>query len=176
MQPPRFDVLARHEAREVMEQLLSGRVGDQQIVELLLAMRDKGETAAEVVGFAEVMRAQAKQILAEAGVKVESLIDSRALLDTCGTGGDNAGTWNISTAAGLVIAALGVPVAKHGNRAQSSKSGAADVLAALGVNIDCDIEFVERSLWEANCGSLRPPRHHENGPACSGWCLEPRYG
>ncbi|MGH6914946.1 MAG: anthranilate phosphoribosyltransferase, partial [Geminicoccales bacterium] len=81
-------------------------------------------------------------------------------IDTCGTGGDGVGTWNISTAASLVVAACGVPVAKHGNRGLSSKSGAADVLAALGVNIDCHPALLKKALWEAGICFLMAPRHH----------------
>ncbi len=156
----RGEGLARDEAREVMEQLLSGRVGDQQIVELLVAMRDKGETAAEVVGFAEVMRAQAKQVLADAGVKVESLIDSGALLDTCGTGGDRKGTANVSTATALVVAAAGVPVAKHGNRSISSRCGSADVLEALGVAIDLPLATIPACLEKTGMVFLFAPHLH----------------
>jgi len=81
-------------------------------------------------------------------------------IDTCGTGGDAAGTWNISTGAALVVAACGVPVAKHGNRGLSSKSGAADVLGALGVNIDADMALIKQALWEANICFMMAPRHH----------------
>jgi anthranilate phosphoribosyltransferase len=81
-------------------------------------------------------------------------------IDTCGTGGDAAGTWNISTGAAIVVAACGVPVAKHGNRGLSSKSGAADVLGVLGVNIDADMVLVKQALWEANICFMMAPRHH----------------
>ncbi|HUZ45394.1 MAG TPA: anthranilate phosphoribosyltransferase [Terriglobia bacterium] len=156
----RREGLDRHEARDVMELLLSGRVEDEQIVALLIAMRDKGETAAEVVGFAEVMRAQAKQVLADAGVRVEALIDSQALLDTCGTGGDRKGTANVSTATALVVAASGVPVAKHGNRSISSRCGSADVLEALGVAIDLPLETIPACLEKTGMVFLYAPHLH----------------
>ncbi len=156
----RGEGLERHEARNVMEQLLSGRVQDENIVALLIAMRDKGETAAEVVGFAEVMRAQAKQVLADAGVRVEALIDSGSLLDTCGTGGDRKGTANVSTATALVVAASGVPVAKHSNRSISSRCGSADVLEALGVAIDLPLETIPACLEKAGMVFLYAPHLH----------------
>jgi anthranilate phosphoribosyltransferase len=114
-----------------------------------MALRVRGETVDEIAGAAKVMRAKALSVKAPRGA-----------IDTCGTGGDASGTFNISTGAALVVAAAGVPVAKHGNRALSSKSGSADVLAALGVNIDADMELVEKSLNEANIGFLMAPRHH----------------
>jgi len=156
----RSEGLSRHEARDVMEQLLSGRVQDEQIVALLVALRDKGETTAELVGFAEVMRAQAKQVLADAGVRVEEFIDSEALLDTCGTGGDRSGTANVSTATALVVAASGVPVAKHGNRSISSRCGSADVLEALGVSIDLPLENIPACLEKVGMVFLYAPHLH----------------
>lgn len=152
--------LERGEAHSVMEELLSGRAQDDQIVELLVALRDKGETTAELVGFAEVMRAQAKQVLADAGVKVEEFIDSKALLDTCGTGGDRRGTVNVSTATALVVAAAGVPVAKHGNRSISSRCGSADVLEALGVAINLPLEEISRCLNHVGMVFLFAPHLH----------------
>jgi anthranilate phosphoribosyltransferase len=109
----------------------------------------RGETVDEIAGAAKVMRAKALSVKAPKGA-----------IDTCGTGGDARGTYNISTGAAIVVAACGVPVAKHGNRALSSKSGSADVLAALGVNIDADMSLVEKSLNEVGIGFLMAPRHH----------------
>jgi anthranilate phosphoribosyltransferase len=152
--------LERQEAHSVMEELLSGRVPDEQIVALLLALRNKGETAAEIVGFAEVMRAQARQVLADAGVRVEEFIDSQALLDTCGTGGDSRGTANVSTATALVVAGCGVPVAKHGNRSISSRCGSADVLEALGVAIDLPLSHIPGCLEKAGMVFLFAPHLH----------------
>ena len=132
----RREDLPRAEARAVLEQLLSGSVPDAEIMTLLVALRDKGEQMEELVGFAEVMRAKASEGLRQAGVDVESLQQGGPLLDTCGTGGDEKGTFNVSTATALVAAAAGVRVAKHGNRSISSRCGSADVLEALGVKID----------------------------------------
>jgi len=109
----------------------------------------RGETVPEIVGAVRAMRGKMLRIDAPAGT-----------VDTCGTGGDGAGTLNISTGAAIVTAASGVPVAKHGNRAASSKTGAADVLAALGVNIDADMGLVKEALWKANICFLMAPRHH----------------
>jgi anthranilate phosphoribosyltransferase len=152
--------LERQEAHAVMEELLSGRVPDEQIVAMLLALRDKGETTAELVGFAEVMRAQAKQVLADAGVRVEEFINSQAVLDTCGTGGDRRGTANVSTAAALVVAGCGVPVAKHGNRSISSRCGSADVLEALGVAIDLPLTHIPACLDQVGMVFLFAPHLH----------------
>ena len=152
--------LERRKAHAVMEELLSGRVPDEDIVALLLALRDKGETTAELVGFAEVMRAQAKQVLADAGVRVEQFIDSQALLDTCGTGGDQRGTANVSTATALVVAGCGVPVAKHGNRSISSRCGSADVLEALGVAIDLPLSKIPACLEKVGMVFLFAPHLH----------------
>jgi anthranilate phosphoribosyltransferase len=152
--------LERQEAHAVMEVLLSGRALDKQIVALLLALRDKGETTAEVVGFAEVMRTHARQVLADAGVHVEEFIDSQALLDTCGTGGDSRGTANVSTATALVVAGCGVPVAKHGNRSISSRCGSADVLEALGVAIDLPLSHIPACLDRVGMVFLFAPHLH----------------
>jgi len=152
--------LERQEAHAVMAELLSGRTPDEQIVSLLVALRDKGETAAEIVGFAEVMRAQAREVLRDAGVRVEAFVDSKALLDTCGTGGDRSGTANVSTATALVAAAAGVPVAKHGNRSISSRCGSADVLEALGVAIDLPLEHIPACLDHVGMVFLFAPHLH----------------
>src|SRR5882762_6365087 len=122
--------LSRSEANAAMEELLSGRVSDSQIVALLAALRIKGETVEELVGFATAMRHHAQPIFDS------SRAPQGMLVDTCGTGGDAKGTFNISTAAAFVVAGAGVRVAKHGNRSFSSKCGSADVFEALGVNIN----------------------------------------
>jgi anthranilate phosphoribosyltransferase len=114
-----------------------------------MALRVRGETVDEITGAARTMRAKALTIDAPPGT-----------IDTVGTGGDASGTFNISTASALVVAGCGVPVAKHGNRAFSSRSGAADVLTALGVNIDADMAVVRRCLWEVGICFLMAPRHH----------------
>ena len=141
--------LTLDQARAAFDIMMSGNATPSQMGGFLMALRVRGETVEEITGGAEAMRGKALTINAPPGA-----------IDTCGTGGDAAGTWNISTAASLVVASLGVPVAKHGNRALSSKSGAADVLMALGVNIDCDMSLVRQALWEANIGFLMAPRHH----------------
>ncbi|MGA3324148.1 MAG: anthranilate phosphoribosyltransferase [Terriglobia bacterium] len=152
--------LTRAEARAVMQQLLSGSVPDEEIVAFLAALRDKGEQADELVGFAEEMRAHATETLRAAGVKLESISHQEPLLDTCGTGGDGRGTFNVSTAAALVAAAAGVRVAKHGNRSISSHCGSADVLEALGVAIDLPFERIPACLEEVGMVFLFAPRLH----------------
>ncbi|MGD1101560.1 MAG: anthranilate phosphoribosyltransferase [Terriglobia bacterium] len=152
--------LTRDEARAVMQQLLSASVPDEEIVAFLAALRDKGEQADELVGFAEVMRAHAAETLLAAGVRVESISHREPLLDTCGTGGDGRGTFNVSTAAALVAAAAGVRVAKHGNRSISSRCGSADVLEALGVAIDLPLERIPACLGEVGIVFLFAPRLH----------------
>jgi anthranilate phosphoribosyltransferase len=114
-----------------------------------MALRVRGETIEEITGAVRVMREKALRVAAPEDA-----------IDIVGTGGDASGTLNISTGAAIVVAAAGVPVAKHGNRALSSKCGSADVLAALGVNIDADIALVERAIREARIGFLMAPRHH----------------
>jgi anthranilate phosphoribosyltransferase len=128
---------------------MSGNATPSQMGGLLMGMRVRGETVDEITGAARIMRSKALAIDAPPGT-----------IDTVGTGGDSSGSFNISTATGLVVAGAGVPVAKHGNRAFSSKSGAADVLTALGVNIECEMEVVRRCLWEVGICFLMAPRHH----------------
>jgi anthranilate phosphoribosyltransferase len=142
--------LARDEARAVMEEVMRGEATPAQIGGLLVALRLKGETVDEIAGCAEAMRAH---VLA-----VHPQRDD--LVDTAGTGGDGARTFNISTAAALVAAAAGAGVAKHGNRAVSSSSGSADVLEALGFDLDLDVAHIERSIDELGFGFLFAPTHH----------------
>jgi len=128
--------LARFEAQQVMSDIMDGVASPIQIGALITALRMKGETSDEITGFAQTMRSKANHVITE----------QANLLDTCGTGGDGANTFNISTASALVAAAGGIRVAKHGNRAMSSKSGSADVLEALGVIIDLDGEQAAECL------------------------------
>jgi anthranilate phosphoribosyltransferase len=142
--------LSRAEAREVMGVIMRGDATPAQIGGFLVALRLKGETADEIAGCAEAMRAH---VLA-----VKPKRDD--LVDTAGTGGDGAGTFNISTAAALVAAAAGAAVAKHGNRAVSSSSGSADVLESLGFLLELPAERIERSIDELGFGFLFAPSHH----------------
>ena len=141
--------LSVEEAEAAFTVLMSGDATPAQIGALLMALRVRGETVDEITGAVRAMRAKALHVAAPKGA-----------IDIVGTGGDGAGTFNISTGAALVVAACGVPVAKHGNRALSSKCGAADVLAALGVNLEADLPLVERAIHEAGIGFLLAPRHH----------------
>ncbi len=152
--------LTREEARAVMEELLSGSVADPDILSFLVALRDKGEKTSELVGFAEVMRARAAELLRQAGVRVEEIGRGSPMLDTCGTGGDGKGTFNVSTATALVAAAAGVRVAKHGNRSISSRCGSADVLEALGVALDLPLEHIPACLDEVGMVFLFAPHLH----------------
>src|SRR6201981_4111906 len=145
--------LTRGEAREVMAEVLTGSCTDAQIAALLIALRMKGETVEEIVGFAEAIRAAATPLPISAasaldlsGTGRDALADS--LVDTSGTGGDACGTFNISTATAFVTAGAGVRVAKHGNRSISSKCGSADVMEALGVNIQLSPERAAHCLRE----------------------------
>lgn len=147
--------LARAEAGSVMEQILSGGLSTEQIAALLVALRAKGETVDEVVGFATVMRQHATSIF-PAGHKILS----EALVDTCGTGGDARGTFNISTVVAFVVAGAGVRVAKHGNRSTGGRSGSADVLEALGVKIDLPTARVAQAIEEIGIGFLFAPAMH----------------
>ncbi|MGH9470508.1 MAG: anthranilate phosphoribosyltransferase [Terriglobia bacterium] len=152
--------LTRPEARGLMSELLSGRVPDDEIVAVLAAFRDKGETFDEVAGLAEVMREQASAVLRQAGVDAEKLADGGPLLDTCGTGGDGKGTFNVSTATALVAAAAGARVAKHGNRSISSRAGSADVLEALGVSIEIPLCRLPECLERTGFVFLYAPHLH----------------
>ncbi|MDA0654246.1 MAG: anthranilate phosphoribosyltransferase [Proteobacteria bacterium] len=133
---------------EAFDIMMSGEATPSQIGAFLMALRVRGETVDEITGAATVMRAKALPIDAPANA-----------IDVVGTGGDQSGSYNVSTATALVVAGCGVPVAKHGNRAMSSKCGSADVLAALGVNIECDAALVQKSLEAGVCFMLAP-RHH----------------
>src|ERR1700757_5173199 len=128
--------LSREEARSVMSEVLAGKCTDAQIAALLVALHMKGETVEEMVGFAEAIRAAAAPLNVAGNSTIDvSGTEREALVDTCGTGGDASGTFNISTATAFVAAGAGVRVAKHGNRSVTSKCGSADVIEALGVNI-----------------------------------------
>lgn len=152
--------LTQGEARALMEQLLSGTAADPEIIALLTALREQGETADLLVGFAEVMRQRAAEMLERAGVDLGRLHGAGPVLDTCGTGGDALGTFNVSTATALVAAAVGVRVAKHGNRAISSRAGSADVLEALGVAIELPLERVGECLETVGIVFLFAPQLH----------------
>jgi len=152
--------LTRQEAGQVTEQLFSGNVPDEEIVALLVALRAKGETADEVVGFAQVMRARAAETLCNAGVHLDEIARAGPLLDTCGTGGDGQCTFNVSTAAALVAAAAGVRVAKHGNRSISSRCGSADVLEASGVAVDLPLQYIPACLEKVGMVFLFAPHLH----------------
>jgi len=141
--------LSESEMAECMTEIMEGRATDAQIGAFLTALRIKGETIEEITGAARIMREKATRIKAPAGV-----------IDTCGTGGDMSGTFNISTTAAIVVAASGIPVAKHGNRSVSSRSGSADVLESLGVKIELPPDKVERCLFETGFGFLFAPLFH----------------
>ncbi len=141
--------LTQDEATHAFDIIMSGEATPAQIGGFLMALRVRGETVAEITGAATTMRAKALKVAAPAGA-----------IDIVGTGGDGSGSYNISTAAAIVTAACGVPVAKHGNRNLSSKSGSSDVLAALGVNLDADLAHVERAIAEAGIGFMMAPLYH----------------
>jgi anthranilate phosphoribosyltransferase len=153
--------LSREEARTVMSEVLSGQATDAQVAGLLVALRMKGETVEEIVGFAQAIRAAAAHIAGLNGNALDvSGTERDALVDTCGTGGDASGTFNISTATALVVAGCGVKVAKHGNRSVSSKCGSADVMEALGVRIDLPAERVAACIREVGIAFLYAPAMH----------------
>jgi anthranilate phosphoribosyltransferase len=153
--------LTREEARAVMSEVLSGKCTDAQIAALLVALHMKGETVEEIVGFAEAIRTAAVTLkLHEDSVVDVSDTERDALVDTCGTGGDTSGTFNISTATAFVVAGAGVRVAKHGNRSISSKCGSADVMEALGVNIGIAPERIAACLEKIGIAFLFAPAMH----------------
>ena len=153
--------LSRDEARTVMTEVLNGECTDSQVGALLVALHMKGETVEEIVGFAEAIRAAATPLRARDGLAVYvSGTERDALVDTCGTGGDTSGTFNISTATALVVAGAGVRVAKHGNRSVTSKCGSADVMEALGVKIDLVPSKVSECLEKVGIAFLYAPAMH----------------
>jgi anthranilate phosphoribosyltransferase len=141
--------LSRDEAAAAFDYVMSGSATPSQIGGLLMAMRVRGETVDEITGAVSVMRAKMLQVTAP-----------KDAVDVVGTGGDGSGSVNVSTCAAFIVAGAGVPVAKHGNRAMSSRSGAADVLASLGVNIDITPERIGRCIAEAGIGFMFAPAHH----------------
>jgi len=143
--------LTQKEAEEVMNQIMSGKATDAQIAGFLVALRLKGETIDEITACAKVMREKASRIKPK---------NHNQLIDVVGTGGDKSGTFNISTTAAFVVAGANIPVAKHGNKGVSSKSGSADVLKALGINIDLDPKQVEKCISEVGIGYMFAPKFH----------------
>ena len=142
--------LSFDDMHDVMEFIMAGDATQAQIAGLLIALRMKGETIEEIAAAASVMREFAAHVH----------IDRRPLIDTCGTGGDGIGTFNISTAAAFVVAAAGGNIAKHGNRAASSASGSADVLEAAGARIDLEPDQVAVCIREVGVGFMFAPKHH----------------
>jgi anthranilate phosphoribosyltransferase len=143
------ETLADDQSEAAFDIIMSGEATPAQIGALLMAMRIRGETVAEITGAVRAMRARMTSIEVPAGA-----------IDVCGTGGDGAGTLNVSSTVTFVVAGCGVPVAKHGNRALSSRTGGADVLTALGVNVDAPMASLPAILAEAGCVFLFAPRHH----------------
>lgn len=143
--------LAFTDAQAAFNLIMGGQATPAQIAAFLVALRMRGETVEEIHGAADVIRGKCLVVRAPQGA-----------MDIVGTGGDGSGTLNISTTTALVVAACGVPVAKHGNRAVSSKSGTADVQTALGINVNAEFSRIERALAEVNIGFMLAPRHHES--------------
>ena len=143
------EALKREEAADAFDSMMSGEATPSQMGGLLMALRVRGETVEEITGAVTAMRAKMLKVEAPPGA-----------IDVVGTGGDASGSYNISTCASFVVAGAGVPVAKHGNRALSSRSGAADVLMALGVKIDLDPAMIARCIREARIGFMFAPAHH----------------
>lgn len=141
--------LTEDEAQSAFATIMAGEATPAQIAGLLMAMRVRGETVAELTGAVRAMRARMSRVEAPDGA-----------MDVCGTGGDGSGSLNVSTAVTFVLAGLEVPVAKHGNRALSSRTGGADVLSALGVNVDVPLPRLPQVLRAAHCAFLFAPRHH----------------
>ena len=142
-------LLSREEAALAFDRMMSGEATPSQMGGLLMGMRVRGETVDEITGAASTMRAKMTKVAAPPEA-----------IDVVGTGGDGSGSYNVSTCAALIVAGAGIPVAKHGNRALSSKSGAADVLGALGVKIDLRPDEITRCIYEAGIGFMFAPAHH----------------
>ena len=143
------EILTQDESADAFELMMSGAATQAQMGALLMGLHVRGETVDEIAGATRAMRARVLAVRAPEGA-----------IDTCGTGGDAKGTHNISTCAAFVVAGAGVPVAKHGNRSISSRSGSADVLTALGVNIECTPATIERSIAQCGLGFMFAPAHH----------------
>jgi len=141
--------LSVDEAEQAFDVIMSGEAHESQIGAFLMGLRMRGETVDEITGAVRTMRAKVAMISAP----VNSM-------DIVGTGGDGAGTYNISTGTAFVVAGCGIPVAKHGNRSVSSKSGASDVLSFLGVNLDAEFSLIEKAISDAGIGFMMAPRHH----------------
>lgn len=156
--------LSEEEMVQVMNEIMEGRATDAQIGAFITALRMKGETIEEITGAAKVMRAKATPIRVSSGIvdldRDEINIDRETIVDTCGTGGDGTNTFNVSTTTAFVVAGGGLKVAKHGNRSVSSQCGSADVLEALGVNLNVDPEVVEACVNEIGIGFLYAPKLH----------------
>ncbi len=150
--------LSREEMAQVMTEIADGGATPAQVGAFLASLRVKGETVDEIAGAAQVMRARVDRVH----------VDKEVFVDTCGTGGDGKHTFNISTAAAFVVAGAGVCVAKHGNRAVSSRAGSADVLVALGVDVEAPKDVVERAIAEIGIGFLFAPRLHPAFKAVAG--------
>ncbi len=154
--------LSRSEAESLMNEIMAGRATDAQIASFLTALRMKCETVDELIGFAHVIRAKASPVRPQSVVRAAfSGTDREMLVDTCGTGGDATGTFNISTATAFVVAGAGIRVAKHGNRSVSSLCGSADVVEALGIRINLAADAVARCIDEVGIGFLYAPLLHE---------------
>src|SRR4249920_2479880 len=141
--------LTREEAASAFDRMMSGEATPSQMGGILMALRVRGETVDEITGAVSAMRSKMLRVKAPANA-----------IDVVGTGGDGSGSVNVSTCASFIVAGAGVPVAKHGNRALSSRSGAADVLASLGVRIDLSPDQVGRCVQEAGIGFMFAPAHH----------------
>ena len=153
--------LTRIEAAAAMEAIMSGAATNAQIAAFLTALRMKGETVEELIGFAHVMRQKAVKVRTRAAdVVAQTGTDREMLIDTCGTGGDASGTFNVSTATAFVVAGAGLKVAKHGNRSVSSLCGSADVVEALGVSLELPPAAVARCVDEVGIGFLYAPLLH----------------
>lgn len=144
--------LSRNDAYQVAMEIMNGKTTNAQIAALIIALRMKGETIEEITGFVEAMREKATKIF----------IDAESIVDTCGTGGDSSGTFNVSTLSSFVAAGAGTIIAKHGNRSVSSQCGSADLMLALGINIEIKPELVRRCIEENGIGFLYAPMLHKS--------------